>query len=67
LEIESIDRMFCNVYVPQLQHVGGVVGFFRVHRGEPFASSALRRAGRAGRRTAGGNRTMRVVRASRDP
>jgi hypothetical protein len=41
LEIESIDRMFCNVYVPQLQHVGGVVGFFRVHRGEPFASSAL--------------------------
>jgi hypothetical protein len=41
LEIESIDRMYCNVYVPRLQHVNGVVGFFRVHRGEPFASSAL--------------------------
>jgi hypothetical protein len=41
LEIESIDRMYCNVYVPQLQHVNGVVGFFRGHRGEPFASSAL--------------------------
>jgi hypothetical protein len=41
LEIESIDRMFCNLYVPQLQHVNGVVRFFRGHRGEPFASSAL--------------------------
>jgi hypothetical protein len=41
LEIESIDRMYCNVYVPQLQHVNGVVAFFRGHRGEPFASSAL--------------------------
>jgi len=41
LEIEAIDRMFCNLYVPQLQHVNGVVQFFRGHRGEPFASSAL--------------------------
>jgi hypothetical protein len=41
LEIESIDRMYLNVYVPQLQHVGGVVGFFRGHRGQAFASSAL--------------------------
>jgi len=41
LEVESIDRMFCNLYVPQLQHVNGVVRFFRGHRGEPFASSAL--------------------------
>jgi hypothetical protein len=41
LEIESIDRMYCNLYVPQLQHVNGVVQFFRGHRGEPFASSAL--------------------------
>jgi hypothetical protein len=41
LEIESIDRMYCNLYVPQLQHVNGVVGFFRGHRGMPFASSAL--------------------------
>jgi hypothetical protein len=41
LEVESIDRMFCNLYVPQLQHVNGVVQFFRGHRGQPFASSAL--------------------------
>ncbi len=41
LEIESIDRMYLNVYVPQLQHVGGVVSFFQAHRGSPFASSAL--------------------------
>ena len=25
LEVESIDRMYCNLYVPQLQHVNGVV------------------------------------------
>jgi hypothetical protein len=41
LEIEGIDRLYLNVYVPQLQHVGGVVGFFRRHRGQPIASSAL--------------------------
>ena len=40
-EIESIDRMYCNLYVPQLQHVNGVVQFFRGHRGALFASSAL--------------------------
>lgn len=41
LEVECIDRMFLNVYQPMLQHVNGVVGFFRRHRGHPFASSAL--------------------------
>jgi hypothetical protein len=41
LEIEGIDRLYLNVYVPQLQYVGGVVGFFRAHRGQPIASSAL--------------------------
>src|SRR4029450_11048121 len=40
-ELESIDRMYCNVYVPQLQREGGVVHFFRHHRGYPFASSVL--------------------------
>lgn len=40
-EVECIDRMYLNVYVPQLQHVGGVVWFFRGHRGATFASSAL--------------------------
>lgn len=41
LEVESIDRMYLNVYVPRLQHELGVVGFFRYHRGATFASSAL--------------------------
>ncbi|MBI4730477.1 MAG: hypothetical protein HY775_13410, partial [Acidobacteria bacterium] len=41
LEIEGIDRMYLNLYVPQLQYEQGVVGFFRNHRGATFASSAL--------------------------
>jgi hypothetical protein len=41
LEVECIDRMYLNVYQPRLQHALGVVGFFRVHRGATFASSAL--------------------------
>jgi hypothetical protein len=41
LEVECIDWMFLNVYQPRLQHVNGVVWFFRGHRGAAFASSAL--------------------------
>src|SRR6185312_13803701 len=41
LELECVDRMYLNVYVPQLQHDKGVVGFFRFHRGHTFASSVL--------------------------
>ena len=41
LEVEGIDRMYLNVYVPALQRAGGVASFFRFHRGYPFASSAL--------------------------
>ena len=41
LEVECIDRMYLNLYVPKLQYAGGVVGFFRGHRGATFASSAL--------------------------
>jgi hypothetical protein len=41
LEVESIDRMYLNGYVPGLQYEGGVAAFFRRHRGQPFASSAL--------------------------
>jgi len=41
LEVQCIDRMFLNVYQPRLQHVNGVVSFFRGHRGATFASSAL--------------------------
>jgi len=33
LEVEGIDRMYLNVYVPQLQCDRGVVAFFRYHRG----------------------------------
>src|ERR1700694_3918090 len=41
LEIECMDRMYLNVYIPQLQREGGVASFFRFHRGHPFASSVL--------------------------
>ena len=41
LEIESIDRMYLNVYVPGLQSAGSVAWFSRTHRGQLFASSAL--------------------------
>ena len=41
LEVEGIDRMYLNAYVPGLQYESGVAAFFRRHRGQPFASSAL--------------------------
>ena len=41
LEVESVDRMFLNLYQPRLQHELGVVGFFKAHRGFPFVSSVL--------------------------
>jgi hypothetical protein len=41
LEVEAIDRMYLNVYVPHLQSVGAVVGYLRVHRGQRFASTAV--------------------------
>src|SRR3984957_15653930 len=41
LEVEGIDRMYLNVYVPGLQREQGVATFFRFHRGHQFASSAL--------------------------
>src|SRR6478672_10275003 len=41
LEVEGIDRMYLNVYQPKLQTDRGVAAFFRCHRGQPFASSAL--------------------------
>ena len=33
LESESIDRMYLNVYAPQLQPTGGVVWYLRGHFG----------------------------------
>jgi hypothetical protein len=41
-EVECLDRLYLNVYQPRLQHAAGVAGFFWVHRGHLFASSALR-------------------------
>ena len=41
LELESIDRMHLNVYVPKLQYVLGVVGFFKEQRGAKVVSSVL--------------------------
>ncbi len=40
LEVECIDRMYLNVYVPQLQYVEGVISFLRRHRGHLVASTA---------------------------
>jgi hypothetical protein len=41
LEIESIHRMYLNVWVPWLAYGAGVQGFFVGHRGRHFASTAL--------------------------
>ena len=46
LAVESIDRLYLNVYVPKLQRTTPagkylMVGFFREQRGATFASSAL--------------------------
>ena len=41
LTVEGIDRMYLNVYVPDLQYEQGIVGFFREHRGQPLPSAAL--------------------------
>jgi hypothetical protein len=40
-ELESIDRMYLNVYQPLLQYPRGAASFFHFHRGHRFASSAL--------------------------
>ena len=40
LESECIDRMYLNVYVAQLQRIGGVVWYLRGHLGQRFASTA---------------------------
>ena len=41
LELECIDRMYLNVYVPMLQSGAGTAYFFREIRGNPVPSSAL--------------------------
>ena len=39
LEVEGIDRMYLNTYVPGLQYESGVAAFFRRHRGHETSTS----------------------------
>jgi hypothetical protein len=39
-EVECIDRMYCNVYVSQLQYAGGLLGYIQRQLGLPIASTA---------------------------
>jgi hypothetical protein len=39
-EVECIDRMYCNVYVPRLQYATGLVGYVHHQLGLPVASTA---------------------------
>jgi hypothetical protein len=41
LEIECVDRLYLNAYVPTLQVGGQVIRFFCSHLGKPIASTAL--------------------------
>lgn len=41
LELESIDRLYLNGYVPGLQTPEAVAHFLRCHRGAQFAASVL--------------------------
>jgi hypothetical protein len=40
-EVESIDRMYLNVWQPRLAYGGGVQGFFVGHCGFHYASTAF--------------------------
>src|SRR3979409_2403661 len=41
LQVEGLDRLYLNVYQPKLQSEKQAACFFRYHRGQPVASSAL--------------------------
>jgi hypothetical protein len=41
LEVESIDRMYLNIWQPRLQFGAGAAGFFTGHRGHIYASTGL--------------------------
>ena len=41
LDVEGIDRLYLNAYQPRLQTGGGVVAFFKGHRGAQVASTTL--------------------------
>jgi hypothetical protein len=55
LEVECVDRLYLNAYVPNLQVGGQVVTFFTRHRGDPIPSPALMEKN--------GNRFRREVKA----
>ncbi|HVM34732.1 MAG TPA: hypothetical protein VM784_05250 [Actinomycetota bacterium] len=55
LEIECVDRLYLNAYVPNLQVSGQVANFFTRHRGDPIPSPALMEKN--------GNRFRREVKA----
>ncbi len=55
LEIECVDRLYLNAYVPNLQVGGQVASFFTRHRGDPIPSPALMEKN--------GNRFRREVKA----
>ncbi len=55
LEVECVDRLYLNAYVPNLQVGGQVVSFFTRHRGDPIPSPALM--------DQNGNRFRRAVKA----
>ena len=40
-EVECVDRMYLNVYVPQLHHASGLLGYVQRQLGLPIASTAL--------------------------
>src|SRR6202165_4641851 len=39
-EVDCVDRMYCNVYVPQLQYAVGLIGYLQRQLGLPIASTA---------------------------
>src|SRR6516165_9661522 len=41
LDLECLDRIYLNAYVPNLQVAGQVVTFFTQHRGQPIPSPVL--------------------------
>ena len=41
LDLECLDRVYLNAYVPKLQVAGQVVTFFSQHRNQPIASPVL--------------------------
>ena len=41
LDLECLDRIYLNAYIPNLQVAGQVVTFFTQHRGQPIPSPVL--------------------------